>query len=64
MAGVEFLSLVLVMLTLLKVSTRVLDSDDAVLAAFVAFELAPSSIGIQAQSTSSWTRPWLVGRAS
>ena len=64
MADVEFLSLVLVLLTVLKVSTRVLDSEDAVLTATVAFEVAPSSIGIQAQSTSSWTRPWLVGRAS
>ena len=58
MADVEFLSLVWVMLTL---STRVVDSEDAVLGAFVAFELVPSSIVVQAQVISSWIGGWLVG---
>ena len=59
-ADAEFLSLVWAMLTL---STRVLESEDAVLAAVVAFELDPSIV-IQARVTSSWTSPRLVGRAS
>lgn len=61
MADVEFLSLVWVMLTL---STRVVDSEDAVLGAFVAFELVPSSIVVQAQVISSWIGGRLVGTTS